>query len=527
MASIKKKINTFTVISLFTLSSVADAQFNNQGVEPTYNKKFVHVESSHVGKESLHIRHLGLLQYSFIDDPLVETRDGETTSVVDSSHTGAIGYKALHRRLSLSLDSTFAEVKLADKTGEFAFGDTKIAARIHKEILGLWWSGGVELTVPTGSKDLFLSGGTTGGSVVAGVEERISKFAIAGTFTYRKQPEARYKSLDYSTILRTSAGVNYQIWKELNAGLEWFGSFPSNNIEASTGETYVGFMWHPNREYTFHPGLSVANVSDSRNSTFRIIVGLKYEPTRKRGKRRKRGKKRKRKRKNSVKVVVSKKKCKKQAFSNTYFARALSNQELANFSELPYHVTGNSQNVNQPAGIGVLDIGQMSGKSLEGIPYVEDKHVIFGIEVFGLPDRKNVKDIKLVSLRMELTKLSSDRSADTEIICLIEQKACSGSVFKNPRWEKYINKEFFKKNPPASRTFDNILTRNQVGKVGSKKLYSVGVNFDLNNLGIKNMTDILYQTNNGSKKLFFVVADDVYVSSGASLVVSILTQTCQ
>ena len=76
------------------------------------------------------------------------------------------------------------------------------------------------------------------------------------------------------------------------------------------------------------------------------------------------------------------------------------------------------------------------------LPYVANSQVEMAVDV-ALPVPESVLQIQDLSLKMYVSKLSQEKYIDTELLCFLDEKICSGEVFEASNWQKNINPDFF------------------------------------------------------------------------------------
>jgi hypothetical protein len=228
--------------------------------------------------------------------------------------------------------------------------------------------------------------------------------------------------------------------------------------------------------------------------------------------------------------------------------------------ELPYRSTsGNPVADHSNHKIPTLQVGEMSALASGNIPYVANSQVEMAIDL-ALPISDAVVQIQDLSLKMYVSKLSQERYIDTEMLCLLDEKICSGDVFAASNWQKNINPEFF---TDGSRTANDYFVKQYTSRVVGthpiykrevsacgepenvivkrEPIYANGMTLPLSELVAgsgSTAQQVLYgqtpariasdsSTGLYERTLHIVVADDTYVREDAQLVVTLTADTCK
>jgi hypothetical protein len=234
--------------------------------------------------------------------------------------------------------------------------------------------------------------------------------------------------------------------------------------------------------------------------------------------------------------------CRNELYNQTFEARKFRKSEAATLV-LPYRSTDQHT-------IGLFPVGLPEYKA-DGEGFVRNSQVTFAVDLI-LPKRATVKEIIGLKLILAMTKVidRGDRILDTELLCWLDQRMCSGQVFKiyghgknrDESWIANINPNFFDdaRSQLVNENFSTTVMENEVKEVnvGSKilKLFTashVVLDFaDLfPDLKDKRLMSALYRRavirKDGMRvvPLHFVVADDTYVSD-AKLEVQLTYDAC-
>jgi hypothetical protein len=181
--------------------------------------------------------------------------------------------------------------------------------------------------------------------------------------------------------------------------------------------------------------------------------------------------------------------------------------------------------------------------------YTQDAQVLFEVNV-KLPPAEAVEAIEYAFLNMDMLKLSKDNFHDTELLCFMDHKICSGAHFHNNEggWEKNVNPEFWnsKDRILANGMFSDLAIGNAVDsfkgksvKVGGRRIrpiwtlweseQSIALSDLLKDSEIKSFMQFFYGDQDRTKPLdrtiHMVVADDTYVSR-PNLEIRYIENTC-
>jgi len=251
--------------------------------------------------------------------------------------------------------------------------------------------------------------------------------------------------------------------------------------------------------------------------------------------------------------------CGVRAFTLQFPARPFTDAEKILYSkELPYRSTTGypvAEHLNHK--IPTIQLGEMTGMN-DGIPFVANSQIEMAIDV-AIPGADAVVQIQDLTLRMYVSKLSQEKYIDTEMLCFLDEKLCSGEVFQASNWQKNINPSFFTNGKPANENFVRAYTERAVGSVpvyrnvktadGTIKrelvkrdpVFASGISLPISDVvagtGIT-ASQLLYgqagakiasDSSSGlyERTLHIVVADDTYVREDAEVVVTLTADTCK
>jgi hypothetical protein len=226
--------------------------------------------------------------------------------------------------------------------------------------------------------------------------------------------------------------------------------------------------------------------------------------------------------------------CAVRPLSTTFSARPFNALERQEITVLPYLSTMHNRLASHRHEIPTIQIGQASYYSGR-MPYVINSQVEFAIDIAGLPPRAAIVQADQVQLKLNLIKISRDSYTDTEMLCLIDERICSGEQYTLATWKDNINPVFFQGTQPSNMAFASQYLDRVVGQVDSHKLYASQVTLELSDIlarsSVEDPLKILYGANPEDKPLdhrtlHFVVTDDTYVDS-AELVINLREDQCK
>jgi hypothetical protein len=199
--------------------------------------------------------------------------------------------------------------------------------------------------------------------------------------------------------------------------------------------------------------------------------------------------------------------CTDGKYSITIEAKRLDENEIADFSHLPYNPIGDLLSlITLGDSTGEIcesgKINEFAGSLCYGQKIVKNRQVGFKFE---LPNNFPVNQIsKLLAstATINIYKLHESHRNDTEIICISDAQRCSGKIFKMGYFSRFINKDFFEKyEVPITSTWSRLMANSDSKKESE-------VEFKVNEIiGTEELFNIFKDNN----KVNFIIADDVFV----------------
>ena len=312
------------------------------------------------------------------------------------------------------------------------------------------------------------------------------------------------------------------VTERLSVNLEGIGFFSTPYKENnSTGEIYLGGLYALTPTTVFSAGASRSGFGNTSNQSFRAIAGFKTyfaEPAT---------------RPASKKIIAATNgsQCFMEPMTSTFHSRPLTLEEQNSLHpKLPYIEGKSVQYKNSSVKMKTLRFGEMTGSIGMDFPVVKDGQTPFAIDLNDVPDYKSIKEINHAWLKMKVNKLSQDNSLGTELLCSLNFGVCSGSALAQDKWGSLYNPKFFNgKKRVFNDRFSRLYLNKPIKEVDGVKLYSKMLTFPLRDLAMGSHIDARHFFQNakkGKKTLYFVVADDTFLSNEVSLEVSLGVQRC-
>jgi hypothetical protein len=140
------------------------------------------------------------------------------------------------------------------------------------------------------------------------------------------------------------------------------------------------------------------------------------------------------------------------------------------------------------------------------------------VNIFKTNEFKNLEVLD-IKVRLDLSKISSEKDANTDLICLssAQHQICSGQLLKEEGWAALINPEFFKKvSSPVNTEFTELFA-SEKSACGSQECITLKADVSL-----KTLFDLSEAQLNELKKedsLAISISDDVRVLSSPQLII--------
>lgn len=204
--------------------------------------------------------------------------------------------------------------------------------------------------------------------------------------------------------------------------------------------------------------------------------------------------------------------------------------DLAKSTLLPYLTSAKPK-------LSLLPVGGSNQIDAQSSVYVKDALTLMAFDV-SLPAAASTT-IRRADLVMAVRKTNSDMRTDTEVLCLNDERICSGSLFDTKGWMQLINKSYFTPETytgPVNQAFSLALTdeinRRSIGKtIWANDQLTISLSDLLKGSKMEGkVKELLYSGSTDENKaservLNVVVGDDTYVRE-AKLVLEYDEDTC-
>ncbi|MGK5087997.1 hypothetical protein WDW86_10605 [Bdellovibrionota bacterium FG-2] len=225
--------------------------------------------------------------------------------------------------------------------------------------------------------------------------------------------------------------------------------------------------------------------------------------------------------------------CGIETFSKEFFIRPLRDSEFQNLGPLPYVSTLDHAKKKFRHKIRTLNLGEMTGR-LSGTPFVRSSQVVFAVDLTNIPPQSTIRKVNSVTLKLGLTRVVRNQKKRSELLCLLNERLCSGAFNLAKTWQDNVNEDFFKGNEisnPINAYFSDSFANREIQRIGKYKVYSEEVTLDLEKLTESSPLPLLYGKTPETKALdqrtiLMSVADDTFVSNEGALVISMDVDTC-
>lgn len=519
----------FILIALGISSSTTYAGVNIQTLVPASGFHYNFVEDIETDSFLGHTHTPGSFFfhgiYDYMDRPLVEKfSDGTEETIVRSMHS--YEWRAaviLAPQALLSLHTSLNSIQIENDVTKNAFSDAilQLKYKLGQDFdeSSTQYALVPELYVPLGSEQNYVSTGAFGGSIKIAAEKKIRSWRAGVNLGYRQLPSAQWRSLDYRSQTLLALGIEIPLSSRtfLNAEAAGFISLPFEPRN-SPGEYAVGGRWNFAENTSLIATVSKSSLATNRNTSdgLRAMLGLKFFPE-----------------KSTTMMVSSIPRCRTETLPYTFFSRSLTEEERNNLASLPYNSTVPVISHQHPVHIKTLQLGEMTGVTAQGIPYVQDSQIVFAIDFKNLP--KNLVKVEQALLKLSVNKVSTDPYLSTEILCLVQEKICSGQAIALPHWQPAINKDYFAASGrSANDLFSKQYLNHAVGTWRGNQIYSAQITLDLKSFldgSALQLKDLLYTQQGPSivskSTLQWVVADDTFLQNDARMEVLLTTETCE
>lgn len=537
------------------------AQVNMQSLRPAFNFNYVLLEDSVstpvLNETPVQVKSaFYVLQLNTVNSPLVmyDANGDNRRTVISSISTMDLGIQyPLSDRWNASLGLPLHSVSREDTgTDRFAVGDASLNAEFEilnrfKSFWGLSLLAGVY--APTGARDEFVSNESWGGSVRLAIEKGFPYLTWAVNLGGAFYEKAGYQNINYSQQLLLGTGVHVPVGESFAFNLEAQTTYLKAG-QTGPGDVYVGGQYALKDNARLDFGFGTANVDSGsgaggRDNSFRAVLGIKYVPGYAHEKPAPAEKqipapvvKYVTEQVTEVEVIKTTERCGPEPRQLSFKARRLSAAERRALVLLPY--------VSSPERvIAARNIGEMSGLN-GGVPFVRDTQVLFAVDIGGLPPEDDVMKIDSARLRLKARKLldsTGTGARDSEVLCILNARVCSGELHEEASWKANINGRFFQGKETPNDYFVREYLEKAVAQRGETRVYASDMILDISRLIenslVPDVHALLYGAGRPaaakdaspgalrSRTLYFAVAPATYISPDAALDVSVTIDSCR
>jgi hypothetical protein len=293
---------------------------------------------------------------------------------------------------------------------------------------------------------------------------------------------------------------------------------PGLGLRKGVDQFYIGAHYNITRGAGIAIGATAGNFQPDSSASFGMIAGVKYMPLVK-----------------DLPTQGDGSVCGERPLTARFFARTLNPNEMEKTKILPYISTPNHADPLKRHEIPTFQLGQMTGLADGGVPYIYASQVVFAVDIVGLPARSGIVGVDMLALKMNLKKVSRKNYLDTEILCFIDERVCSGELYRDKDWMDNMNQNFLGGKETPNDFFTRQYLDREVGVTPKGKIFASEVTLPLTKL-LENSVysdplnliykDMDIKTPLEKKTLYIVVADDTYVSNDAYLDVVLRENTC-
>lgn len=478
----------------------ATADFSFQSYRNRNSPNFTFLDSAREEASVTDNPLLNSATYQYFHHPLAyDQQEDGSGSLVPGVHSFNIaGEYSASLRTSVGLELPAHQLNFGSQGDSFALGDLRAFSKIR---LSPGFALIPSVYVPTGNRSVLLSNPNGGAGLTLAAERKLGRVIANINAGADYFPGASYAGVDYALQPFGGAGISYPFSDRWSLQLEGVGRMMDRTL---MGDVYLGGRVKAGQDRSFTFGGSLASAEG--DPMYRLMLGWMWSP----GRTKVVHMRTKVETVQKIKTVLD---CGPKPFTKQIRGRALSEREKQAFlsrKSLPYAVQLLSPGVKTEAGAGDLSV-------------VRDGEVLFAFDLVGLPAQDSVIAVKDLDLLITVNKLWRPGGEKTDMICLIEEKICSGDLNQKNLGSK-INSEFFKgKEPPNDYFVRQILqTAPPQGKSVTKARLKLPLEKLIENSTFTNTLALIYPV----KTLYFAVASDVYVQRDVRLSVNMNVQVC-
>jgi len=496
------------------------ADITSQTLRPALNSYYQTVEDAQLWlhtNESVPQSLLFVSQFNTVEDPIMgyDASTGGTTAVVQRTSSLQLGGSWLASpQLQIGTDFGLNVVQMANGPSYFGVGDLHFMAKqslLQKENdWGLSLS--PDLYIPIPNSHPFMSNETTGFGGRLFFEKNIRSIGLAVNAGYLQFPGATYSTTDYSTQYPLGIGLRIPVNTKVALNFEGMTAvLPNSSLNDGPGDFYVGTRIAVFKGGILSVGGSYGTIPTDGGASVRILVGLAVLP----------------RTKDPTKVMLREttkqtntlQACNPKPILIQLPGRSLLTREKQKLNVLPFFVSDNGP-------FKTIGLNQPSGTTKDGTRYADNSQMIFAIDLSTLPQRSDVVSLENILLKMKVHKLVHHKDSRSGMLCLINEKVCSGDLPNSKIAREKINPLFFNgKEPPNDFFMQSIRGLEKDGIVTAN--LALPLQKLLENSVAPDSMDVIYDQSGDPKKvLYFAAAPDIYVLNDVQLEVQLTVETC-
>ncbi|MGE3683905.1 MAG: hypothetical protein AB7G93_19470 [Bdellovibrionales bacterium] len=516
-------------MSCLFISPRAQGGFSFQTFRNWNSPDFVFLDSARdrVAAEASPILNSGIYHYWSNPVAFDQQEDGSGSLVKGIHSIHIAGEYSAWKSASLGLEIPIYQLNYHKRGEIFALGDLR--AFSHMELSGNLFNAGIKLVAtpslyaPTGNPSYHLSNPNGGAGIGLGAEKRLGSFLVVANAGIDHFPGASFGNVNYHSQIFGGLGIRRAISSKWTVQFETFGRLIH---DLRTGDIYAGGRYQMSSERDLFFGASLASTDFDGSPIYRILFGLLWTPsTTKVITRRVHTKV------ETVQKIQTIYDCGPKVYSGRFRGRELSVDEKRDFKTrkpLPYSSTASHR-------LSTLRLGGKNAITTAGVPYIKNAQVLFAVDLPDLPTRASIISIRALELVIDVNKWWNPAKEKADMICLVEEKICSGDIIDQQKYAESVNFKFFAGKEPPNDFFARQISAATKTESGGVSLSRVKLALPLERL-IENSTypdklNLIYpeqdsRTTADYKTLYFAVANDIYVYKDVVLNVELNVQVC-
>ncbi len=271
-------------------AQAASNGINIQTLTPALGMNYMMAESatpeySLDGKTDGYRRYFLNVSYNMLNSPLVQLDPTLTTrqsTVVTRLQTldMAAGIE-VNGRVAFGLAVPLNMIQMPSQAAAFSPGDMRLFSKIYltRDRKKVNFALVPEITLPTGSTDLYVSDGSLGAGMMVAAEYDFGPVKAAANAGYRYNGGAQFQDMNFKSRIPMALGVSVPVGPRWNINGEVSGNIPLPvSRYQNPSEIYGGVRYAMNQNFVFHSGVSTGDVTGTGSGDFRFSIGLKFSP---------------------------------------------------------------------------------------------------------------------------------------------------------------------------------------------------------------------------------------------------------